>query len=253
VFNVRADNGHRILHWSHIRKIVAGRIFIAIAAALAAAGFTFATIRYAEKGNAEAPSDPSRSAAPSATPATTDPTSVPPPPASPGSERPSTCTTTGLPGVAKATPDTAGNLVFCPVQINHGKLPITGPFNLTGQIIGPQPDREDLILLVRIDPATCDAKGRRGAPGRFLLNVDLRARADGTWSHDDDLGGQADGVTLGRIFEFAKAPAAAVQALKASRPEWNDTGITDLPKEITILASFEVPPGQATRSAACTD
>ncbi|MBF9132120.1 hypothetical protein I0C86_24655 [Plantactinospora sp. S1510] len=161
------------------------------------------------------------------------------------------CTTAGSPGAVEATPTAVGDLIFCPTKINGGNLPITGPFNLSGQVLGPQHGRDEMILLVRIDPSTCDANGQRGAPGRFLLDADLRSSADGTWFHEDDLGGQGSGVTLGRIFEFAKAPAATVRELRDSTPEWKESGIIQLPKKVTILASFEVPPGKSAGSVAC--
>jgi hypothetical protein len=57
-------------------------------------------------------------------------------------------------------PPTAGGLTCCAVQINNGKLPITGPFRLAGQILGPADARKDLVLLVRVDPSTCDDADR---------------------------------------------------------------------------------------------
>ena len=34
-------------------------------------------------------------------------------------------------------PGRRSGLTFCPSRINSGKLPITGPFELTGQVLGP--------------------------------------------------------------------------------------------------------------------
>lgn len=154
-------------------------------------------------------------------------------------------------GGVKATPEVAGGLVFCPTSVDGGRGRITGPFDLRGQVLGAPELRADLVLLVRIDPSTCDANGKRGAPGRFLLDVDFGAAASGSWFHHDDLGGQQSGVTLGRIFEFAQASPAAVRALKEDRGEWLENGILDLPAGISVLSEFTVPPGESAGSVPC--
>ena len=68
------------------------------------------------------------------------------------------------------TPGRRSGLTFCPSRINGGKLPITGPFELTGQVLGPVGDRKDVLLVTSGDPRTCDALSNAPSRGAFLID-----------------------------------------------------------------------------------
>jgi hypothetical protein len=139
------------------------------------------------------------------------------------------------------------------VLINKGR-PITGDsFTLEGQVLGQPAERQNLVLFVRIDPTTCDANGKPGAPGRFLLHEVKLDDLDGRWSHRDDYGGYAAGVTFGRIFEFASASPAVVREIMSRQSEWKDAGLAgDMLRDVSFLAKFDVPPGQTPGSSSCS-
>ena len=164
-----------------------------------------------------------------------------------------TCKGTVSSGLARANPKKVGNLAFCPTRINDGKVPIAGPFSLKGQVIGPPAERSNLLLMVKLDRATCTTEGNPPAPGRFLLKqpIDFGADANGLWSYFDDLGNHPPSLTLGRIFEFATAPKDVVEDLYDRREEWQEEGITNLPLQITILSSFKVAPGKVKGAIPC--
>jgi hypothetical protein len=141
------------------------------------------------------------------------------------------------------------------VLINKGRLPIVGDsFTLEGQVLGPPAERQTLVLFVRTDPTTCDANGKPGAPGRFLLDEVKFDDIDGRWSHRDNYGGYAAGITFGRIFEFASASPAVVRGIMSRRDDWKDNGLTgDMLKEVSLLARFDVPPGQTPGQRPCSE
>ena len=187
-----------------------------------------------------APATPPSASSPSNNQPSDRPTAVP-------STTPATgCASAGTVEVRVVTPTP---LTFCPVLVNDGR-PITGPFNLSGQILGPERAWRDLILLVRIDPATCTTEGRRGATGRFMIPPHkVRFGPDGTWEYTDDLGGQTAAVTLGRIFEYATAPPGAIHTMAANN---GPSGIMTLPNDVKILGSFAVAPGTAPAAKPCS-
>jgi hypothetical protein len=164
-----------------------------------------------------------------------------------------TCDAVTSDGLAVVRPDTVGKLYFCPVLVNDGNLPITGPFNLRGQIIGPTSERDKLVLFVRLDRATCTTDGKPAPPGRFLIDsVRFSDSLDGGWSYRDNLGNYPPSLTFGRIFEFALAPKSAVSDLVQRREEWKQNGIEDLPSTVLVVASFKLAPGAATSKTPCT-
>jgi hypothetical protein len=170
-----------------------------------------------------------------------------------GSPEAAACKVTVSSGLARANPERVGNLVFCPTRINDGKVPITGPFSLEGQVIGPPTERSKLFLMVSLDRATCTTEGKPAATGRFLLKqpIDFAADANGLWSYFDDLGQHPPSVTLGRIFEFATAEKNVVADLYDRRDEWQQEGITNRPPGITVLSSFRVAPGKVKGAVPC--
>lgn len=157
----------------------------------------------------------------------------------------------------------ASGLVFCPVRINRGKLPITGPFELAGQVIGDVEKRRSVLLWNQTADGTCDANGDSpsGGGGKFLAREADLASVDGSWSHTDQLG-YAEAVTFGRQFEFVTADAANLQAILGYADEWRkrpgnnpDDYPGIVPNELpahTVLATFDVPPGEYTGAKPCT-
>ncbi|MEU7908126.1 hypothetical protein [Actinoplanes sp. NPDC049118] len=159
----------------------------------------------------------------------------------------------GTPGTIAPRPALAGGMVFCPVQVDDGTGPIEGPFVLTGQVVGRHPEDLELVLFVRVDPATCDTEGERGRRGRYLLEqVDLHA-ADSGWSYLDDLGDHPPGVTFGRIFEYATMSPQSLRAMRGRGRAFGsgDIGDYELPPDVRFLSRFEVPPGVAAERVPC--
>lgn len=181
---------------------------------------------------------------------TTSPVGDPSQPASPDAR----CASAGKDaGYVQPTPVRSDGLTFCPVLINDGRVPITGPFTLAGQVLGRPKAGEILVLFVRIDPLTCDTFGKRGALGRFLLRDLSFDDFDGTWAHPDDLGGYDAGVTFGRIFEFATASTEVIEKLKNSYGQWNESGLENRElKGVWFKATFRVPPGEADNGRPCS-
>jgi hypothetical protein len=143
------------------------------------------------------------------------------------------------------------SLTFCPSRINGGKLPITGPFELTGQVLGPVADRKDLLLVTSGDPRTCDALGNPPTRGAFLVDQADMGGEDGRWSYTDHLG-YDEAVTIGRHYEYVTGSPAALLAIRNTRASWEAAnpgkageypGILALPAEAQVLATFEVPAG----------
>lgn len=145
----------------------------------------------------------------------------------------------------------ASGLTFCPVRINDGRLPITGPFALAGQVLGPVAQRSGLLLVNRGDPRTCDALGNPAVAGSFLADQADLAAPDGRWSTVDALG-YAEAVTLGRKYRHVSASPSSLTAIKGDARAWmaahpadpNDyPGILALPADAQVLATFDIPPG----------
>jgi len=142
-------------------------------------------------------------------------------------------------------------LTFCPSRINGGKLPITGPFELTGQVLGPVGDRKDVLLVTSGDPKTCDALGNAPSRGAFLIDQADLGGSDGRWSYTDHLG-YDEAVTIARHYEYVTGPPAALLAIRNTRANWEAAnpgkagdypGILALPADAEVLATFEVPAG----------
>jgi hypothetical protein len=159
----------------------------------------------------------------------------------------------GTPGTIAPQPAFAAGMVFCPVQVNDGFADITRPFLVSGQILGVRPPGRELVLFVRIDPETCDTRGRPGGPGRFLLKQVDFGTADQGWSYGDHFGNYPQGVTFGRRYEFATLSPASVKSIVDSEKQWKQSGIADedMPPDFRSLSRFDVPPGRSDNAAPC--
>ncbi|MEV6844045.1 helix-turn-helix transcriptional regulator [Actinoplanes sp. NPDC051411] len=154
------------------------------------------------------------------------------------------------PASAQPLPAEAGDLRFCPVVINDGTLPITGPFNLSGQVIGPVEERRRMVLLVHSDPRTCDALGNPAPNGKILIHDADIGSPDGSWAYVDHLG-YDEAVTYARKFEYVLATPEALDAIRndldnyiaAGHDADNYAGITAMPAGAQIVARFDVPAG----------
>lgn len=158
-------------------------------------------------------------------------------------------------GYVQPAPARVGELTFCSVLINKGQLPIVGDsYTLEGQVRGPLEKRREVVLFVHVDPQTCDANGKRGAPGWFLIPEVKFDTADGHWFHRDKYGDYPEGITFGRTFEFATASPEVVRNIMSHREDWNQDGLDEqmLRKIVSPLAKFEVPPGHTPGSRPCT-
>jgi transcriptional regulator with XRE-family HTH domain len=147
-------------------------------------------------------------------------------------------------------PAVAGDLRFCPVMINDGALPITGPFNLAGQVMGPVEERRRMVLLVHSDPRTCDALGNPAPNGKILIHDADIGTPDGSWAYVDQLG-YDEAVTYARKFEYVLATSEALDAIRndldnyiaAGHDPDDYAGITAMPAGAQIVARFDVPAG----------
>ena len=102
------------------------------------------------------------------------------------------------PGVTPA--GKRSGLTFCPVLINNGRLPITGPFALAGQVLGPVEIRQQVLILTYGDADACDALGNRPTAGKFHETATFDSPT-GKWSFTDKLGYE-DAVTIERHYEY---------------------------------------------------
>ncbi|MGW4637546.1 helix-turn-helix domain-containing protein [Sphaerisporangium sp. NPDC004334] len=155
------------------------------------------------------------------------------------------------PAMVQPTPDHAAGVTFCPVEINEGRLPITGPFRLSGQVLGPLTIRQRMVLLVSSDPNTCDALGNAAPDARMYLHEAQIGSSDGSWSYIDTLGYE-EAVTYARNFVYVLAPSNDVlneiyndrdHYLANGGDEGSYAGLTRLPAGAEILAHFDVPAG----------
>lgn len=263
VFNVRAENGDRILTWSQIRAIVTTRIFVALVAAAVAAGLTYvvmdrtSTVDTKTSGDSRAggvASSPSATVTPSLPPAVTpSPSAISAAPkattAAPGA---GCALTAGEAGVVevKAQAGTPSGLTFCPALLNNG-APITGPFTASGKILGPRDLYRDLVIVNRADPDTCDAYGNKPASGYFYARG-MTIDAGGNWSLRDGLG-YDEAVTIARTYAFISGSTAVIAAIKNDRQvftgahDGNDAdyaGMESLPAAARIVATFRQAPGK---------
>lgn len=142
-------------------------------------------------------------------------------------------------------------MTFCPVVINGGRLPITGPFELSGQVVGPVGERRQVVLLNYGDPRTCDALGNAPARGGFVIHQAVVDSSDGRWSYVDRLG-YDEAVTIARQYEYVTASQDSVDKLKGDAAAWVSAnpdhpddypGVLSLPPDVKILATFGVPAG----------
>jgi hypothetical protein len=232
VINVRAENGERILLWSRIRRIVAGRIFVAIAAAILTAALTLTIVHFVENAHGGTPTDP----------ASADTTTAP-----------ASCDLkTGGAGVVEvqAQAGAPSGLTFCPALLNNG-APITGPFNVAGQFVGSKDLYSDLVIVNQADPDTCDVYGNKPDTGYYYART-MTIAADGHWSFRDSLG-YDEAVTIARNYEIVSGPPASISAIKNNRSDFAKahggsddtyTGMESLPADARIVATFRQAPGK---------
>jgi hypothetical protein len=121
-------------------------------------------------------------------------------------------------GPAEVQPQRTGagvrlGLTFCPVRINGGNLPITGPFELSGRVVGPVDVRSRVLLVNHGDPKTYDALGNPPPRGDFLISRADAGSPDGTWSYTDSLG-YDEAVTIARHFEYITAPPRSITLIE---------------------------------------
>ena len=225
----RAENGGAALDQAWIRRILAGRIFIALAAATVATVLTLAVTGafHRDKAPAAAPAAPAASAG----------TVV--------------CDyELGEPGVVEVRAGAAapGDLVICPALLNNG-APLTGPFTVAGRFGGTAEDYRDLVVVGRADPKVCDVYGNRPDSG-YYYQSSLRIALDGRWSFRDSVG-YAEAVTLARDFQFVAGPPEVLATIRSDRTSYSEkhngddgyTGMAALPPDARILATFRQPPG----------
>jgi hypothetical protein len=165
---------------------------------------------------------------------------------------PTVCTgpATG-PATVQPVPRRSAQATFCPVEINDGRLPITGPFRLSGRVLAPLDTRRRMVLLVASDPGTCDALGNPAPDAQMYLGKAQIGSPDGSWSYLDTLGYQ-EAVTYARDFVYVLAPNDDVLTairededhyLAAGGDEGSYAGLTQLPTGAVEVAHFEVPAG----------
>lgn len=145
--------------------------------------------------------------------------------------------------------DKPADLVICPVLLNNG-APITGPFSVAGKFVGRTDLYRRLTIVNKGDPETCDMYGHPPAPGLFYARG-LEIHDDGTWSFNDPLG-YDEAVTIARTYEVVYASPASIAAIKNDRDAWNKAhhnsgdypGMSTLPADAKVLATFRQPPGK---------
>jgi hypothetical protein len=151
------------------------------------------------------------------------------------------------------------DLTFCPVVVNGAQLPITGPFELSGQVLGPASERARVVVVTYGDARTCDALGNRAAPGGFFVDQARVGSPDGQWSYVDDLG-YAEAVTIARQYRYVTASADSIVTMKGDAAAWvaahpnnpdDYPGILALPADATVLATFDVPGGTYAGAQPC--
>lgn len=156
----------------------------------------------------------------------------------------------GTSGVVQPSPKISNSLVFCPVLINGGSLPVTGPYEVSGQVLGPLSERKSLVLIKYFNPRTCDALGNPPAPGGYFESQVNLASPDGFWSYTDEPG-YPEAITLGVKLEYVSASSQSIQLMRNNQANWQASGgnphkypgILALPGDAAVLATFDVPPG----------
>jgi hypothetical protein len=155
----------------------------------------------------------------------------------------------------------AGNrsgLTFCPVLINDGDLPITGPYPVVGQVLGLD-DGQQFTIVGKGDPDTCDAFGGPPVTGTFDQDITVDP-VTGRWSFIEDLGYE-ESVTIARRFQIVTASPPSLAAIRTHHADWEaehpgDTsgypGMEQLPGDTTVLARFDAPAGEYPGSQPCT-
>jgi hypothetical protein len=155
----------------------------------------------------------------------------------------------GAPGTVQPEPARADELVFCPVQLNGGSLPITSRyFEIRGQVLGPVGRRKTLALVVYGDPQTCDVLGNHPPTGGFLAEDFNPISPTGVWSYIDD-SGYDEAISIGRTYKYLDVPESGLDAMKRDPANWNAAhpgqereypGILDLPNGVNVLSDFYV-------------
>jgi hypothetical protein len=246
VLMVRADTGDLIRSWDKIRKIVAGRVFIAVLSAAVAGGLTYAVVNGHDQ--------PSPNAAGTGPSGPTSPTPTMPATSTPTSASPTTPTPVGrcrnkagTPGVlaVKPTLSAPDDLTFCPALLNNGQ-PITGPFGVAGQVLGPASELKQLTIVNQADPATCDALGNKAVTGYFSAEG-LTFDTDGSWQFQENLG-YDEAVTIARNFMIVEGSPSAIKAIEDSRKKNEDNkdwaGMPSLPAGVVTVGTFRQAPGK---------
>jgi hypothetical protein len=246
VLTVRADTGDLIRSWDKIRRIVAGRVFIAVLSAAVAGGLTYAVV--------DGHHEPSANASGSGPVGSTSPAPTTPVTSTPTSASPTTPTPTGrcryragTPGVVPVKPTLSApdDLTLCPALLNNGQ-PITGPFGVAGQVLGPVSELKQLTIVNQADPATCDALGNKAVTGYFSAEG-LTFDTDGSWQFQENLG-YGESVTLARNYMIVEGPPSAIQAIRDSRAKNKDNknwaGLPSLPAGVVTVGTFRQAPGK---------
>jgi hypothetical protein len=244
VLTVQANDGGLIKSWNTIRKIVAGRVFIAVLSAAIAGIVTYGVADHFEKPQKAVAGPGASQPTTPTTPVTSTPTSAPPttPTHASGCRYKA-----GTPGVVpvKLTPSAPDDLTICPALLNNGQ-PITGPFGVAGQVLGPASELKQLTIVNQADPATCDALGNKAVTGYFSAEG-LTFDTDGSWQFQENLG-YGEAVTLARNFMIVEGSPSAIQAIKDSRTKNKDNkdwaGLPSLPAGVVTVGTFRQAPGK---------
>ena len=165
---------------------------------------------------------------------------------------------TALVDVDVTSDGSRSGLTFCPVLINDGDLPITGPYPLAGQVLGLD-DRLPLLIVAYADPDDCDAFGNPPAPGRFAQDATFDS-STGRWSFTETLG-YIESVTIARRFEYITGSAASLAMIRQDHENWladdpedptKYPGMVRMPADTKVLGTFAAPAGEYPGAVQCT-
>ena len=144
-------------------------------------------------------------------------------------ESPASCPAAAQPGFHQVTMLSGAegtNLVFCPVQVDHGQKPGLN-VSLSGRILGRPPSGQLLTVVSQPDRGSCATDGTPGTGGYYLIGTLHPSAEHGDWSvTSGDY--YSDAQSIQRHIYFLLGTESAVKSFALNQAAYGETHLGDV-------------------------